>query len=311
MCASPSPEAVPFIGHTRVLFADRRQGQKLLTTRDDFLARLSRYDQAVRLLSRTPVSEPEFLHHLAANVLEWQPEDRQRFTLLIEEIREKLSPFHLSLPDTIWLIKTTAREEGNTPVAYTRMNAIILSHPLLNTPDSHLRNTLIHELFHILSRHNPQLRDSLYALIGFHRCGEITLPPSLRERKLTNPDAPRLSHYIYVRYRGERIPVVPVTYIAADLDQVARGSGFFSFLEFRLLAVECAGDTCSPRLENGEPLLLPVSAVEGYFRQIGRNTDYIIHPEEILASNFVFLVTGQADLPSPNLLEKLRRLLTR
>jgi hypothetical protein len=38
--------------------------------------------------------------------------------------------------------------------------------------------------------------------------------------------------------------------------------------------------------------------------RIGRNTEYIIHPEEILADNFVLLVNG-AKAPSPEILQKL------
>ena len=34
--------------------------------------------------------------------------------------------------------------------------------------------------------------------------------------------------------------------------------------------------------------------------------NYIIHPEEILASNFVFLVTEPDSLPSPEIVDSMR-----
>ncbi|MFT6562596.1 MAG: hypothetical protein ACJAX6_000981 [Limisphaerales bacterium] len=49
--------------------------------------------------------------------------------------------------------------------------------------------------------------------------------------------------------------------------------------------------------------------VEGFFEQIGRNTNYIIHPEETLANNFVHLMTGKQDLKNPEILEKIEAML--
>ena len=55
--------------------------------------------------------------------------------------------------------------------------------------------------------------------------------------------------------------------------------------------------------------LLSPQQVSGFFEQVSRNTDYIIHPEEILAENFALLMIGRRDVPSPDLLDRLRRAL--
>jgi hypothetical protein len=62
---------------------------------------------------------------------------------------------------------------------------------------------------------------------------------------------------------------------------------------------------------NGAPRLVEVEAVEGFFEQIGRNTGYIIHPEEILADNFVLLVLGRTTppVPNPEIPEEMRAIL--
>jgi hypothetical protein len=49
--------------------------------------------------------------------------------------------------------------------------------------------------------------------------------------------------------------------------------------------------------------------VKGFHEQIGRNTGYIIHPEEVLADNFVLLVRRETDVPSPEILERMDALL--
>lgn len=55
--------------------------------------------------------------------------------------------------------------------------------------------------------------------------------------------------------------------------------------------------------------LLAPQQISGFFEQVGRNTNYIIHPEEILAENFALLIMDKRDVPSPEILEKMRAVL--
>src|SRR5437667_368014 len=80
----------------------------------------------------------------------------------------------LSFPTTVQLIKTTGVEEGNA--AYTRGTAIVISKVELSKTQSELEKIICHELFHILSRHNPKLRERLYAIIGFIPCDDVEFP---------------------------------------------------------------------------------------------------------------------------------------
>lgn len=43
-----------------------------------------------------------------------------------------------------------------------------------------------------------------------------------------------------------------------------------------------------------------------FFVAIGRNTRYIIHPEEVLAENFVIVMLGREDLPNPEVPKRLK-----
>ena len=45
--------------------------------------------------------------------------------------------------------------------------------------------------------------------------------------------------------------------------------------------------------EDGSPAL-NMEEVENFFEQIGKNTNYIIHPDEVLADNFIFLSMWRA-----------------
>ena len=63
--------------------------------------------------------------------------------------------------------------------------------------------------------------------------------------------------------------------------------------------------TYEPVYADNFPVLLEVEEIDGFFEQIGKNSNYIIHPEEILADNFSLLVMGQK-VPSPWVLDKLK-----
>lgn len=54
---------------------------------------------------------------------------------------------------------------------------------------------------------------------------------------------------------------------------------------------------------------MPFDRVAGLAEQIGRNTSYVIHAEEILAANFELLVQGASNAPSPEMLARIRAVL--
>jgi hypothetical protein len=165
-------------------------------------------------------------------------------------------------------------------------------------------------VFHVLSGHNGELRERLYRMIGFEKCNEIELPAELAPLKITNPDAPRNDHRIRVRVGEESVWAVPILFSNSERYDPQRGGGVFDYLQFRLLLVEeVSGGTVKPMYEGAKPRLVEVSEVSGLFEQVGRNTRYVIHPEEILAENFALLMVGKTDVASPEVPEKMREVL--
>ena len=172
-----------------------------------------------------------------------------------------------------------------------------------------LQRILVHELFHIASRHAPALRSQLYALIGFRECPPIPLPPPLQQRKITNPDAPAVDCVTTVIHDGQPLHLTPVLLSRHSVDELPRGTTIFRELDFRLVRVEADG--ANWRVAGGQEtatLFTPRELPE-WQAQIGRNTQYIIHPEEILADNFVHLILPGEPLPDPWLIEKLSEFL--
>lgn len=56
-------------------------------------------------------------------------------------------------------------------------------------------------------------------------------------------------------------------------------------------------------------MIYGIKDAENFFDLVGRNTDYIINPEEILAENFAFLLTRKPVTETPELIEKMRQAL--
>jgi hypothetical protein len=293
-------------GDAIVTFATADEGRKILTTRDDFIRALSPFDRAARMKTDADVSEEAFLEFVGKNVLDWTDADKASVAPALERLKAPLERLALPWPKVIYLVKTTGNEEGQVP--YTRGHALILPKREL-TPNRAMDPRLIsHELFHILSRSNPALRDRLYQAIGFVRCAEVELPETLRSRKLTNPDAPTNDHCIRVRQADADVWAVPVLFSRAAKYDVNRGGEFFRYMQFQLLLVDRQGDppAAKPMYAGGQPRLVDVTQVTGFFEQVGRNTQYIIHPEEILADNFAELVMQDRSVPSPEILKKLQ-----
>ena len=298
---------VPWTTGTVIRFAEVRDGVEALTQRDDYIKQMSPFDRQVRLKTDREVTEQELLTFFSRHVLPWNADEIAKLTPLVKALGRKLAPWKLPLPPVILLVKTSGHEEGGAP--YCRGAAIVLPQPMIDGNLKTLNNILPHELFHVLSSHNPRLREALYQIIGFNPCNEVFLPEPLAARKITNPDAPVNRHFITVTQDGRSLELMPVLFSKTPRYDTTRGGNLFTYLEFKLMALENNHGVRRAAIVAGQPVLLDPAGVPGYGEQIGRNTKYIIHPEEILADNFVFLIEGRIDLPSPRVIEALGQVL--
>lgn len=286
---------------------NQAQGREILGRCDAFVSRLSRFDRCARLQRTEAVEQAAFLTHVRQQVLSWLPAEAARVHAALARLSVDLPRLGLDWPERIQLIQTSGQEEGGA--AYTRETAIVLPRPVLqDLDDAALDRLLLHEMFHVLSRAHPALKRRLYALIGFRPCAEIPFPLPLQHRRITNPDAPILQFCIRLQPLTEQPPVwaTPIIFAERDYDP-ASAEPFFAYLQLRLLVLGPAVNP--PDLQDYDPQSPRLSRLEDYrdfFSQVGRNTDYLLHPEEILADNFALLLRPQPELPNPELLTRLR-----
>lgn len=292
---------------TMIEFATLEQGRTVLGARDDFTQVMSQFDRCVRMKTSKEATEAQYLSYIQDQVLSWSVREQTTLSNVVGSIRLPLSDLNLALPSIIWFIKTTGNEEARA--AYTRGNAIIVPQPLASGSSTTLRTIVSHELFHVHSRHVRERRAALYGIVGFQACPRVSLPQSLLDLTITNPDACPDEHnfFIHVQLGEERLPALPVLYSSSA---TYTGGSLVDYLVSKLLVLEETETGLHARLSDaGQPVLVDPWEVVDYYDQTGYNAVLDVQPEEVLANNFMQLVLGTKSVTSPRVHHMLRHLL--
>lgn len=289
---------------SKLVFADAKAGSKLLAVEDEFTNRLSPFDLQVRTKAEEVPSKAAFLAYIGKSAIDWPAEEKRIVEESWARVIKRLEELKIQLPDSITVIRTNGTEEPGA--AYTR-GTNIMFHPGSIADGKRLDGLMAHELFHIISRADTALRDQLYAIIGFTPCGEIDFPKLIAPKKITNPDAPVNQHAIKLEIDGKIRPALPILLASREFNAEAN-QGLFAYLQMQFLVIEKDGDRwkAAKKQKSEEPYVVSKLRVKNFHEQIGGNTGYIIHPEEILADNFKHLVLETKDLKSPEIVEKMR-----
>lgn len=292
-------------------FASLEQARALLCTRDAYIQAMHPREWALKMQTRDPVTEDDYLAFLARNVLEWNASERARLECAVQTLNARLAEQQIPLVESIIFIKTTGDEEWNS--AYTRSNAIILpERKLRNYPDPlALLRLLAHEVFHIVSKRRPQLRTTLYESLGFRRIesGSLEFPETLKTRMLTNPDSPYSDHYLTVSYQGKPTHIIPITVLREQLTTVDSAQDILESLQTQFLIIEQKDGKWQTAWGNEGPLCLEPHQVTGWPDLLGSSPDMEFDPEEILAEQFAGFLTEEHKLPLTDIRTTLKAIL--
>ena len=235
-------------------FLSSLEAQSQILQKDDYLNSLDLYN----LVNFHKVETKEQYLEIAKSSIEGFTFDERK---KIEEamLKIKLRWKELNLPPLhVSFIKTNGLEMRS--LAYTRGNCIYLNSGYFNFW-CNLHGLLAHEIFHVLSRSNPSLKDDLYSFFGFYKVDEVKPYGTV-----LNPDAP-VNNYAIKVYRGfTKSEVVPVI--------------TFSRLYLKPIAFKVF-DKKTKETISVYKTTLPL--------QIGISTFYLAHPEEICADFFKLL----------------------
>lgn len=287
-----------------VKFTSLEKARELLLQDDEFTNSWSQFDIDSRMHKQNSNKE-ELFDFIAEQAREWTEREINKLQDIFTELDEQIltRDYQLDFPQEIYFIKTTAKEEGGAG-GYTRANYVVLKDDILSGPKAALKKTIVHELFHILTRANPDFREAMYAIIGFQLMNPIEYPDVLKSYRITNPDAPQNDSYIRLTVNGNPVDCMMVLYSSQDYS----GGEFFKYLNVGFLQLE--GDNQKNVLfVNGKPAIYTLQQVSGFFEQVGKNTQYIIHPEEIMADNFAFALLNRSGLQNPEIVDKIKKII--
>lgn len=286
---------------SKIVFSTMSQSKEIIAKNDGFISSMSTFDRSSRMKINKPIDNSEFTKFLKNNVLEWENTEKSKITLIFEKIKNKFQGLKDILPDEIFLVKSTGAEEGNA--AYGRENSIVLPKRVINKSAGELENDLIHELFHIISKNNIGLRKDLYKIIGYYAGDNFEYPKQLAERKITNPDGYENKYYIDIQINNQNLTLVPLLIAKIDIEEINSHNDFFAYLSFKLAIVK------SNNVRKNDLMFLDDNDFQYYHEKTGFNTQFRIHPDEILADNFVLLVNKSNQIRSHWIIEEMKKIL--
>lgn len=283
-----------------LVFLDKEEAAKQICqdATDGFFQSLTITDMSIQLkkedMPATGGESKVLYQELLRSEMEDFTEDEKAF---MEEVfavakmeLDKINPN--LMPSLIELIKTKTNHYG-PDVYYTREDAIILPKNIFieKSLDAQLP-VMLHEIFHILSRYNETFKKEMYALIGFSKLeDELVMPKEVYERILTNPDGVRRDYIITLKDEaGKEQKALPLILSTKERYDPAMPT-FFSYLSFDLFPlVQLSEKEVTLGLNSTGGSALSIGHNADFFKQIKDNTQYIIHPDEIMADNFMMAV---------------------
>ena len=305
--------------NTGLEFLNKQEAEaKIVVDRtDDFFGSLSIADMSIQLRkpdmpSSGGESKQLYQAMLKDEMSDFKPEEKafmQEVFISAKSAIDKINP--QLYPDHIELIKTKTNHYG-PDVYYTREDAIILPENIFEVSSVKAQMPImLHEIFHLLSRYNDGFRDKMYALIGFEKFDEdLVLPKYVQDRLLTNPDGVRRDYAIKLtNQKGDVQRALPLILSKKERYDESMPS-FFAYLNFDLFPlVKITENQVTLGLNQKGESSLSLEHNSDFFNLIKDNTQYIIHPDEILADNFMMAIIAHRDNDYSGFSEEGKKLL--
>ena len=237
----------------------------------------------------------DYVQSLKGDVLDFSPSEQTLLKDIFKEIYSLYGGISTSLfPVQVNLIKTHGSHFG-PGVYYTREHSIVIPEDVLVNPDrTGLLKVMLHELSHIFTRTHPLVKRDLYALLGFKKLEQTNLliNDSLYRRILLNPDG---MDYTWVTSLptsdGHNTLAMPLICSNAYAYSSTKPS-YMQYLYWNYFEVKHTAQGFDVLTNAQLKSTLDASGLPALFKS-KFNTDYIIHPDEIVADNFALLLYGK------------------
>ncbi len=305
LCTCKSqPQSSPLLElseNHKVIFLDSLQaGEAIITdAKENFFALVTPLDMSIQMKKNFETATPrneiinEYQAFLKTDVLDFSKEEMEFVNEVFKEAYSMSNKVSTNIfPKEIKLIKTHANHYGQGAF-YTRENCIIIPKDELDLRNKEgFLETMFHEISHIYTRYHPEKQEALYKLIGFSNIGNMSnllIKPELKNRILLNPDGVNFAYLIELNEQNGRpysaIPIIK----SNEPKYVDSKKDFFDYLDFSLYKIDIQHGVRVKTDAEGNSTI-DMDNIPDFFEKITTNTGYIIHPDEIIADNFMYIM---------------------
>ncbi|MBR5178973.1 MAG: Ig-like domain-containing protein [Lachnospiraceae bacterium] len=269
-------------------YATKEEGINFLMSNKDYLNGFSQYDLDYKTKKNNATMD-EYLEYAKDQVMEFTEIDKFIIDTAMDDIAERLAYYNLTLPEMehITFIKTSMLEEDLGAGGYTHGTQIYIgmfNMECFKYDDYYddLLEFLAHEIFHCLTRNNPDFRKDMYSFIHFTvQDEEFVIPPSVMEHFISNPDVGHHNSYATFNINGEDIDCF-LALIALEPFENA-GDSFFDSMATAIVPID------------GTDIFYLPEDTSNFYDLLGLNTGYVVDPEECMADNFKFTIIHGLD----------------
>lgn len=237
-------------------------------------------------------------------------EDKAFLDKVLNGVEERLSEKGMKLPErNEFSIAFTTMNEAFGAAGYTHDTTIFLNKAFIESmiyadeSFDYMVTILSHELFHTLTRNNPEFRKEMYGILNFTvNDSDFNIPEEVHALMISNPDVGHHDSYAEFTVNGEKKNCYLVFLTENEFEKP--GDTFFTNMYSGLVCID-------------DGTLYFQNDAEDFFSVMGHNTEYCEDPEECMADNFSFAVTFGLEGPNgqgynnPEIIEKIIEYMTR
>ena len=290
-------------------FASAEEGRELMLANTEYFDSITP-NKIGFVMHDNNVTHDEYTAFAAQQVQDWTDAEKELIDRCMAIVEASFTDNGWRLPplETVVFIRTTMQEEGGA-FGYTHGTQIYLSGELAQYAtlapeqvDVPIATVLAHELFHCLTRCNPDFRRDMYSIIHFTVEDEdYELPASVKEYYIANPDVEHHNSHATFMIDGKEMECYTAFVTTKHCENEEE-----SFMNFGVTALVPV---------DGTDTWYTVEQASNFDEVFGTNTGYVIDPEECLADNFSYAVIyGEKGpegngYPNPEIIEAISQYL--
>ncbi|MCR5503772.1 MAG: hypothetical protein K6F53_12275 [Lachnospiraceae bacterium] len=259
-------------------FASAKEGRDRLLANTRYYGQFTQNDIDYRM-KKSGATIDELLKASADEIGDFSLFDKYIIDRNIARMARSLRKNGYELPklQEIVYIRTDMTTEGIAASGYTHGNEIYLNSTnvlasVIPGAGEYFYHLMWHELFHCLTRNNPDFRADMYSLIHFTvGDSDYEIPPCLQEKVYSNPDVEHHDSYATFVIDGRETECFVAWIVTEDYAE---------------------GQSSRP---DTMAVLVPTDGTDTYYSKeqvsnfdevFGKNTDNVSDPEECMADNF-------------------------